>query len=477
MHGVDRAVGGRRRPCGPGHRGRDTEAGLLALHIHRIGHCAALRQLRRTRMLGQRAEAHGCDQQNEHRQEDCDALLFVLHAIAEGEAARCGNQEQRQHFTQVGQGRWVLQRMRGVQAVVAAAVGAQLLDSNLAGRRAHGDIALGNLHLLRHRRAVAQFSFHARRDRLKELIRHMSGEVLNDALGGLHQRQGHQHIHHTAHHIRVEGAHAVLPDAAQAANQREHDGDAHRGGDEVLHAQAEHLREVAECRLTGIRLPVGVRHEGRRRVEAQMPAGSGHSLGVERQHALQQLHGPEREEAEQVEQHAHNGVLLPAHILVFVDSQQAVDALFNRAKHGRQQHPVAVHNLEQIFAKRPRQRREQRQIQAVLKSCVHLQFLSLQQHIGQIDQHRRGNDACQDEKHLHSSLAFPAPHRMDEARRMSSRERWSGTVSMPCKRGHCTVNPIKVRLKGIFTNTDSMNAQIPCSRERHDHSTDAVRAL
>ena len=300
--------------------------------------------------------------------------------------------------------------MRGVEAVVAAAVGAQLLDGNLAGRRAHRDGALGDLHILRHRRAVAKFSFHARRDRLKELILHMPGEVLNDALRGLHhrqhQRQRHQHIHHAAHHIRVEGADAVLPDAAQSANQREHDGDTHCGGDEVLHAQAEHLREVAERRLAGIRLPVGVRHEGRRRVEAQMPAGSGHPLGVERQHALQQLHRPEREKAEQVEQHAHDGVLLPAHILVFVDSQQPVDALFNRAKHGRKQHPVTVHDLEQIFAKRPCQRCEQRQIQAVLKSCVHLQVLSLQQHIDQIDQHRCGDNAGQNEKNLHSSLAF-----------------------------------------------------------------------
>ena len=70
-----------------------------------------------------------------------------------------------------------------------------------------------------------------------------------------------------------------------------------------------------------------------------------------------------------------------------------------------------------------------------------------------------------------------APHQPDEARRMASRERWSGTVSLPGERGHCTAFPIKVRLKGIFTGSDCVKTQIPCPRERPHRSTDAVRAL
>ena len=67
------------------------------------------------------------------------ALADVADHLPKVIAQRRRDQQDGQHFQEVGQRRRVLQRMRGVDVEEAAAVGAELLDGDLRGGRADGD--------------------------------------------------------------------------------------------------------------------------------------------------------------------------------------------------------------------------------------------------------------------------------------------------------------------------------------------------
>ena len=104
VHGVDGAVGGRRGEGCPGGGGRDTEAGLLALHIAAglVEHRDVYRRVRaecgRGGLLIHGNDAKGSDKHQEHRHEDRNALLLVFDSLAEGKAQRRRNQQQRDHL-------------------------------------------------------------------------------------------------------------------------------------------------------------------------------------------------------------------------------------------------------------------------------------------------------------------------------------------------------------------------------------------
>ena len=83
--------------------------------------------------------------------------------------------------------------------------------------------------------------------------------------------------------------------AAIAADQRDRDDDADGRGDEVLHRQTGHLAEVRERRLAAVVLPVRVRDERRRRVEAQVPGARVEAVRVERVQRLRAQDQVERE--------------------------------------------------------------------------------------------------------------------------------------------------------------------------------------
>lgn len=151
MHGVNRAVGSSRRESGPGGRGGDTEAALLALHVAAglaVGHLdidrSAIGQLRGARMLVDGDDAGEDHQQDEHGGKDGLALLGVLDADTEGEATGGRDQQQAGHLDDVGEGTGVLIRMGGVHAEEAAAVGAGLLDGDLRSRGTLGQELLGD---------------------------------------------------------------------------------------------------------------------------------------------------------------------------------------------------------------------------------------------------------------------------------------------------------------------------------------------
>ena len=145
VHGVYRAVGGRRGRGGPEGGAHRPEASLLPLHV-----AAGLRggrRLVRTRggerrvaaLLGRDGGNGERGEQDGHGGEDGPSLPVVLHHSAEGEAERPGNQEDGHQLEQVADGTRVLEGVRRIDVEEPAAVRAELLDGHLAGGRSDGD--------------------------------------------------------------------------------------------------------------------------------------------------------------------------------------------------------------------------------------------------------------------------------------------------------------------------------------------------
>ena len=82
------------------------------------------------------------------------------------------------------------------------------------------------------------------------------------------ERQRQQHPQADPGEVHPEIAEPVGVPADQAADQRGDHGHADRGRQEVLHGQPDRLDRVAERGFAGIGLPVGIRHEADRGVEA-----------------------------------------------------------------------------------------------------------------------------------------------------------------------------------------------------------------
>ena len=174
----------------------------------------------------------------------------------------------------------VLERMRGIGVEEAAAVVADQFDRFLAGDRPQGDDLLCAFERRRFDRGAQRLRNAERRE----------GERDDD-------RQRHEHIERRARHIDPEIADGWRFPPRQRSRQR----DRHRGRrrriEEVVGRQADHLRKVAECRLAGVSLPVGVGDEADRDVEGEVGRHARKALRVERQIGLQSQQGVEAQHA------------------------------------------------------------------------------------------------------------------------------------------------------------------------------------
>ena len=129
--------------------------------------------------------------------------------------------EDRDHLHQIGQRRRILEGMRGVGIEEPAAIGAEHLDGDLRGDRAHGDGLLG--------------AFKRRRI-------DVGAERLRHALPDQEQREGNadrdQDVEGAASDIDPEIADGLGRCAREAADQRDRKHDAGRRREEVLMRQA-----------------------------------------------------------------------------------------------------------------------------------------------------------------------------------------------------------------------------------------------
>ena len=89
--------------------------------------------------LGRLVHGQAADQDDRHHRDDGEALALVPDQPAEGARQREADHQQQEDLQRVGPARRVLERVRGVDVVEAAAVGAELLDDLLRGDRTAGD--------------------------------------------------------------------------------------------------------------------------------------------------------------------------------------------------------------------------------------------------------------------------------------------------------------------------------------------------
>ena len=201
----------------------------------------------------------------------------------------------------------VLERVRRVGVVEAAAVGAELLDRLLAGHRTAREVLGGA---------------GDGRDGVRV------GEVLHGAGGDQQDRRHHaereQDAHAAADQVDPEVADPVGARAGEAADERHRDGHPDGRRREVLHRQAGHLHQVAHGRLAGVVLPVRVAHERRRRVPGQVRL---HTVEAERerQQVLDALQAEQEQHRRQREAQHRQGVGRPGLVCVRVDPAQAVE--------------------------------------------------------------------------------------------------------------------------------------------------------
>lgn len=121
---------------------------------------------------------------------------------------------------------------------------------------------------------------------------------------------------------------AANPGMGEAPYEGHRDGHADGGRDEVLHREATGLHDVAHGLFAGVRLPVGVGDEGRRRVErlVRIDRGEAERAG---QCALEPLQQIEEEDAHRGEGEHSPQIRGPAHLRVRVGAYGLVHPLLD----------------------------------------------------------------------------------------------------------------------------------------------------
>ncbi|MCY1407536.1 hypothetical protein D9M71_228400 [compost metagenome] len=327
MHVVHRAVGGGSGGHRPQYAGGGAEAVLLAFQWCALCNLRVV-QARVGLVFRPQRRAATDQEQRQHAGDDRPALAQVLDVVTEGEHQGRRNQNDRGHLEQVAPGRRVLERVRRVDAEEAAAIGAQLLDGDLAGRRAQRDGLVSPLQ-------------GQGLDVMTEGLRH----ALPDQQQSQQQAQRQQAVERGPGHVDPEVAQGVGRAPGNATAQRDQHGKAGGGADKVLHRQADHLAQVADRRFAAVGLPVGVGDKTHRRIERQRPLLTRQVLRIEWQVALQQQHGKHQHETGQVESQQGQGVLLPVVLVPGIDPGQPVAATLHRPQHRRQPGALALHHL------------------------------------------------------------------------------------------------------------------------------------
>ncbi len=286
---------------------------------------------------------HAGREQQPHRGEQRPALTLVSDHPAEGVGQRSADREDQQHLDETGEGRRVLEGMRGIRVEKTAAIRAQHLDRELRGNRSAGD-GLG-----------AAFEG-CRADRAVEGLRHS----LPHQEQGRNQRDRQQHIQGRPGQIDPEVPDRFGTSAGKAADQGDRDRNAGRSRQKHLDRDPHHLCEIAERALAAIGLPARVGDKADRGVEREVGADRSQALRVQRQQILQPLQYIKDDHARQIERQQRQGVSKPALLGAPVDPGEPVDAALDRLQHGREEHALAGKEARHIAAERRHQRDDER---------------------------------------------------------------------------------------------------------------------
>ena len=327
LHAVDRTVG----RGGGGHRPQHGTGGAEARFFTFLRRGLFNRRVVQRRVglvLGPHRSRTTDDEQGQHATEDRPALTQVFHVMTKGEHQRDRDQDDCAQLKQVGPGGRVFKWMRRVDTEETTAVGAQLLDRNLAGGRAQWD------HLVN---ALQGHSVHVMSEGLRHTLPHQEQRE--------HQAQRQQAVEGGAGHVDPEVAQGLGGFATDPTAQRDQDGETGGRTDEVLYGEASHLAEVAQGRFTTVVLPVGVGHETDGGVERQGPFLTRQFLRVQRQIVLEQQDREQQHETGQVERQQRQRIFLPALFLICIDTREAITNALDRTEHRREPGSLPFHYL------------------------------------------------------------------------------------------------------------------------------------
>ena len=253
--------------------------------------------------------------------------------------------------------------MRRVDVEEAAAVAAELLDRDLRGGRAERQGLLSCAELL---------TFLLELERLLHQIHRLVGRkglhhALRDQRAGKQERQRQQDVKGRARQVGPDTADAVRLLAREAARERDQHRHPGRRREEILHAEPQHLCEVAHRRLAAVALPVGVADEAHCGVERRVRRDGAEILWIEGKQVLQPLQRIDGGEADEVEpQHAPQ-IALPVHLLFSLYSGRAVDEVLQR-----REKPVAAHvHVRHVRAERLDEQQQRAEVDGALQKRVH----------------------------------------------------------------------------------------------------------
>ena len=157
------------------------------------------------------------------------------------------------------------------------------------------------------------------------------GEVLDDPAHQQHDRRDDREWQQDAddptHEVDPEVADPVGAVPRDATDQGDGHGEAHGGRDEVLHGETHGLHGVARAGLTGVRLPVGVRHERDGGVQGGVPVHRPPQRP--RQPALHHDEQEERDDRDDRERDHGDRVAGPPLVGAGVDADDAVEGTFH----------------------------------------------------------------------------------------------------------------------------------------------------
>ena len=239
-----------------------------------------------------------------------------------------------QHLEPVREPVRALERVGGVGVEEAAAVVAELLDRLLRRERPEGDCLLGPFE---------------RGDRVR------SGQGLRDALrhedDGGHEGDRQEDVDRRPGQVDPEVADRGRGSTDQPAGQGDRDRHAGSRRGEVLDGEARSLRQVGHRRLTRVVLPVRVRDEADRGIEAQELLDRTQIGLVERQAALDALEQVEHHDGHEAERQDADRVGLPALLGRLIDAGYLVDRALDGAEDGRQDRPACPRRRETCSAR------------------------------------------------------------------------------------------------------------------------------
>ena len=270
--------------------------------------------------------------------------------------------------------------MRRVDVEEAAAVGAELLDRDLRGRRPERQGLLLGARLFHDRLAVLVGERLAvgavlrllELERLLHQIHRLVGReglhhALRDEDPGEQERQRQQNVQGRAGQVGPDVADAVRLLAREAARERDQHRHAGRRREEVLHAEPQHLREIAHRRLAAVALPVGVGDEAHCGVERRVRRNGAEFLGIEWKQVLQSLQRVDGSEADEVEPEHTPQVALPVHLLFGPHPGRAVDEALQR----REEPAAAFVHVGHVGTERLDEQDKHAEVDGALQERVH----------------------------------------------------------------------------------------------------------